>query len=97
MSALPRPDSGADRALADHLGLLDLARLRHTYLEQGAFLSLPQFLPPGITSELVAAVAAVVLFGAAAAANNRCPCAIGTTTSSRAWMKKIWITRSIWA
>jgi hypothetical protein len=59
MSALPQPDSGADRALADHLGRLDLARLRHTYLEQGAFLSLPQFLPPGITSELLAAVAAV--------------------------------------
>jgi hypothetical protein len=59
MSALPQPDSGADRALADHLARLDLARLRHTYLEQGAFLSLPQFLPPGITSELVAAVAAV--------------------------------------
>ena len=41
------------------LGELDVQELRRQFADQGAFLYLPDFLPPELTEQLVAAVAAV--------------------------------------
>lgn len=46
-------------AMAARLGSLDLPGLREQFLLQGAFLFLPDFLPPQLTAQLVAAVRAV--------------------------------------
>ena len=43
------------QALGERLGGLDLPELRRRFLEQGAFLYLPEFLPQQLTAELVAA------------------------------------------
>jgi hypothetical protein len=49
----------ADRALAARLQALDADALEREYREQGAFLYIPEFLPPDMTARLIAAVAAV--------------------------------------
>jgi hypothetical protein len=46
----------ADRAIAARLVHVDAPSLRPTFSSQGAFLSLPQFLPSEVTERLVAAV-----------------------------------------
>jgi hypothetical protein len=48
-----------DAALASRLQELDARALQREYREQGAFLHVPEFLPPEMTRELIAAVAAV--------------------------------------
>jgi hypothetical protein len=45
--------------LAERLASLDLPSLRRDYAQQGRFLYIADFLPPGITARLIAAVAAV--------------------------------------
>ena len=45
--------------LASALAGLDLAQLRQRFQVQGSFLFLPQFLPPAVTGQLLAGVAAV--------------------------------------
>ncbi len=52
-----RPD--LDQAMRKRLGELDPQPLRREFIRQGAFLYLPEFLPPQIVSQLVSAVAAV--------------------------------------
>jgi len=53
------PDSLApDRLLSSRLARLDLDGLRRDYAGQGAFLYIEDFLPPEVTAQLVAAVAA---------------------------------------
>lgn len=47
------------KALADRLASLDLPALRRDYTQQGKFLYIADFLPPDITAQLIAAVAAV--------------------------------------
>ncbi len=56
--AVPAPPH-ADEAMASCLKNLDAGLLRRTYVSQGAFLYLQDFLAPEITAQLVAAVAAV--------------------------------------
>jgi hypothetical protein len=51
---VPLPDS-----LPARLAALDIRHLRSCYSMQGCFLSVDEFLPPSITAQLVAAVAAV--------------------------------------
>src|SRR5256886_4100294 len=45
--------------MAARLGGFDATELRREFLSQGAFVILPHFLPPELTAQLVAAVAAV--------------------------------------
>jgi len=45
--------------MAARLGGFDATELRREFLSQGAFVILPDFLPPELTAQLVAAVAAV--------------------------------------
>jgi hypothetical protein len=55
----PQPGSIADGVMMARLARLDTASLRAKYLEQGAFLYVPEFLGAEITAQLVSAVAAV--------------------------------------
>jgi len=48
-----------DRSVTGRLPHFDAASLRRDFIAQGAFLYLPDFLPPDITSKLVASVASV--------------------------------------
>lgn len=49
----------ADLALAARLQTLDIDAARRRFVEQGAFIDLPEFLTPEITAQLVAAVSAL--------------------------------------
>jgi hypothetical protein len=51
--------TGGEPALISRLESLDLQGLRGEYAKQGCFLYLEKFLPPEITAQLIAAVAAV--------------------------------------
>lgn len=51
--------TGSEPALTSRLDSFDLPALRREYAAQGSFLYVENFLPPQITAELVAAVAAV--------------------------------------
>lgn len=55
----PQPHSIADRAVLARLARLDAGSLRATFLEQDAFLYLPEFLDADVTAQLVSAAAAV--------------------------------------
>ena len=54
-----RPQSPADAQLAPRLRQDDARAMRPRFEQQGAFLYLPNFLPPEVTAQLVAAVEAV--------------------------------------
>jgi alkylated DNA repair dioxygenase AlkB len=49
----------ADASMASQLRRFDLDETRRRFLEQGAFVHVPGFLPPEVTGQLVAAVAAL--------------------------------------
>ncbi len=51
--------SDPDRSVAGRLPHFDAASLRRDFIAQGAFLHLPDFLPPDITSRLIASAASV--------------------------------------
>lgn len=51
---------GIDRTLAARLRELEVAPLQNEFAQQGAFLYLPEYLPAGITAQLVAAAGAVM-------------------------------------
>jgi hypothetical protein len=56
---LPAMASAPDQWMSSRLGRAPLEELRRVYGRQGAFLFIEDFLPPEITAQLIAAVAAV--------------------------------------
>jgi hypothetical protein len=57
--AVALPPRDVDRALSARLHAFDTAALRAEFVRQGAFLYVPDFLPPQLTGLAIAAVAAV--------------------------------------
>ena len=52
-------NSDIDRTMEARLGAFEVAPLQRKFAQQGAFLYLPEYLPAGITAQLVAAASAV--------------------------------------